>query len=118
MLDKNKAGKSSKKYDRETMEHTAFLVSEMYMDLLPELETLPDLLELLIENYDLDCTKFSRAQIIDLGNAHNIVFSVLKTVQNSLWTYLEKVKETDYKKTVLECEKAIRESENGYKATA
>lgn len=81
-------------------EHIAFLVSNEYDELSTILEPLPDLIQLLIDNYHLDSLELTRGQAIDLGNAHKILFSTLKVVQDALWNYQDKASAIDYRQIV------------------
>lgn len=81
-------------------EHIAFLVSNEYDELSTILEPLPDLIQLLIDNYDLNMTDFSQAQIYDLGMAHRVLFSTLKVIQDALWNYQDKASAIDYRQIV------------------
>jgi hypothetical protein len=85
-------------------EHIAFLVANEYDELTARLEPLPDLIELLIQNYNLNSTDFSQAEIYDLGMAHGILYSTLKVVQDALYDYQSKFDAIDYKQIVKEAE--------------
>lgn len=81
-------------------EHIAFLVSNEYDELSTILEPLPDLIQLLIDNYDLYARDFTQGQIYDLGMAHRVLFSTLKVIQDALWNYQDKASAIDYKQIV------------------
>lgn len=73
--------------NEEQIKKVIFEVSEKYEVLLPMLETLPDLIELLIENYRLNATDYSEKDVMKLGTGHEKIYSVLLTVLNTLEEY-------------------------------
>lgn len=63
-----------------------------------EIDKLPDLLQLIIENYHLDHEELTESEKYDLGIAGNTIFSVLYMVQNSLYDMSEKLNAISIKK--------------------
>lgn len=63
-----------------------------------EIDKLPDLLQLIIENYHLDHEELTESEMYDLGIAGHTIFSVLYMVQNSLYDMSEKLNAISIKK--------------------
>lgn len=72
-------------------EKTAFELCGEYEEALIELDTLPDLLEILIRRFNLDHTELTEAERFDLSMGHAEIFSVVSTVQRRLWDMHDKV---------------------------
>lgn len=70
---------------------TAFEVLCECQSILSELDNLPELIQLLIDNYHLEKLYLSDAQKIDLVNGHHTIYSVLAIVQSQLTTMNEKI---------------------------
>ena len=72
-------------------EKTAFEICEEYEEALIELESMPEMLEVLIRRFNLDNTELTAAERFDLGNGHRELYSVLGTMQRLLWKMYDKV---------------------------
>jgi hypothetical protein len=70
---------------------TGFEVQEEYCQALVELETLPDLLQVVIRRFNLDHEDLTGAERIELGNGYRELYSVLGTVQRQLWDMKDKI---------------------------
>ncbi len=73
----------------QTQEKTALEVKHEYEMALTELDTLPTILQLLIDRYDLDSTEHTEQQCLELGNAHDEFNKVLTMVQRRLYEMIE-----------------------------
>ncbi len=74
----------------ETMKNTIFnMVTEIEESTI-ELETLPDLIQLYIENYDIDSRELSENQLFDFSHSSEKLYSLLFLIQLTI----RKVKET------------------------
>lgn len=70
---------------------SGFEVMEEYCQALVELETLPDLLQVVIRRFNLDHEDLTNAERIELGNGYHELYSVLGTVQRRLWDMKDKI---------------------------
>lgn len=62
------------------------------------LDLLPQLLQLLIDRYNLDSNELTENEMFDLSRASNTLYSVLYTVQSSLYTMNEKLENISIRK--------------------
>lgn len=62
------------------------------------LDLLPRLLQLLIDRYDLDSNELTDGERYDLSMANKTIYSVLYTVQSSLYTMSDKLNAISIKK--------------------
>ena len=70
---------------------TGFEVQEEYSQALTELETLPDLLQVVIRRFNLDHEDLTNAEIYELGNGYRELYSVLGNIQRRLWDMKDKI---------------------------
>ena len=64
---------------------------------LIDVEMLPDIVQVFIENYKLDSLERTDGERYDLGNAGGKIYSLLTLVERTIWTAIEK-KEAAYDK--------------------
>lgn len=64
---------------------------------LIDVEMLPDIVQVFIENYKLDSLERTGGERYDLGNAGGKLYSLLTLVERTIWTAIEK-KEAAYDK--------------------
>lgn len=64
---------------------------------LIDVEMLPDIVQVFIENYKLDSLERTDGERYDLGNAGGKLYSLLTLVERTIWTAIEK-KEAAYDK--------------------
>ena len=77
---------------------SAFDVMDEVENAILELDELPRLLQLLIDNYHLDKREFTESEMYDLGIAGHTIYSVLYMVQNSLYDMSDKLNAISIKK--------------------
>lgn len=70
---------------------SAFDVMDEVENAILELDELPRLLQLLIDNYHLDNREFTKNEMYDLGIAGHTIYSVLYIVQRSLCDMSDKL---------------------------
>lgn len=70
---------------------TALDVAEKFIDATGDIERLSNLIQLLVENYNLDMLSLTENQQQDLVNGHRIIGSTLSLIQNRLWDMQEKI---------------------------
>lgn len=87
---------------KEDLERAAFLLEDRYTELISPLTNLPDLLQLVIENYKLDSRDYTERDMMKLGGGHAKIYSVLYTVQQALFEFLEKTEVIDSKAIIAE----------------
>lgn len=77
---------------------SAFDVMEEVENAILEIDELPRLLQLLIDNYHLGNKEFTENEMYDLGIAGHTIYSVLYIVQRSLYDMSEKLNAISIKK--------------------
>lgn len=77
---------------------SAFDVMEEVENATLEIDELPRLLQLLIDNYHLDNREFTESEMYNLGIAGHTLYSVLDIVQNRLYDMSEKLNAISIKK--------------------
>ena len=86
--------------ENKKKEKTALEVVNDYDKALCGIENLPEIINLLIDRFDLDATEYTDKQALELSLNHKAVYSVLRVIQDSLFVMIERINKIDRFKEV------------------
>lgn len=86
--------------ENKKKEKTALEVVNDYDSALYGIENLPEIINLLIDRFNLDATEYTDKQALELSLNHKAVYSVLRVIQDSLFVMIKRIDKIDRFKEV------------------
>ena len=77
---------------------TGFEIMSEVEDIIIHLEELPDVIQLLIENFKLDEKEITKSDELDLINRRDMIYSVLTLAQRTIWEVCDGISDIKLKK--------------------